>query len=98
MRRGAAILRAGLTAVKATPLGRPRTGVSVLRAVRLVGSDRIFTAAVTDRFIGVTGGSGSAAEGGGDSNRTRGLTSRWGLSRAGLDRRWRSILCQKNCR
>jgi hypothetical protein len=52
------------------------------------------TAAVTDRFIGVAGGSGSAADGdgGGDANRTR------GLSAGGFDRRLRSILCQKNFR
>jgi hypothetical protein len=63
-----------------------------LRAARL---GRSFTAAVTDRFIGVTGGvTGSAADsgGGGDANRTR------GLSAGGFDRRWRSILCQKNFR
>jgi hypothetical protein len=62
-----------------------------LRAARL---GRSLAAAVTDRFIGVTGGSSSAADsdGGGDSNWTR------GLSAGGFDRRWRSILCQKNFR
>ncbi len=91
MRRGPAIRRAGLAAVCAAPPSRPpaRAGGPILRAARL---GRILTAAVTDRFIGVTGGSGSAADGGGDANRTR------GLSAGGFDRRWRSILCQKNFR
>ncbi len=70
MRRGPAIRRAGLAAVcAAPPPSRPhaRVGVPILRAARL---GRSLAAAVTDRFIGVTGGSSSAADsdGGGDSN------------------------------
>ena len=65
MRSGAAVRRAGLTAVNAT-----RVGVPSLRAA-LLGTDRDFTLAVRERFIGVTGGSSRSAAGGGDSNRTR---------------------------
>ena len=86
MRRGAAIRRAGLTAAETAAPIRPRgplVGVAP-RPIRRIGrpagdliAERDFTAAGTDRFMGVNGGSRNAVAaddvGGGDSNRTRGL-------------------------